>query len=712
MFFWRRVAPQVPEEGLKPTATPGYTRNFRDLNRLVSQGKSFSGYERNPFFLNLKGHGFADIGGLVGIDYDDDARAVAVQDWDRDGDLDLWVTNRTAPQVRLLQNNQPATKASVAIRLIGNGKTTNRNAIGARLTLWPASDSQRKHQQIRTVHAGDGFLAQSSAWTHFGLGESAQTMEDLSLSLKVAWPGGDVTTYAGLKAGARYLIRQDAQRPEVSELATVRLPPKPVEEASEDSGRHGFWVANRVPFPKLAYTDLAGATRSTTDWLGQPVLINLWATWCAPCLEELRDFGEHADALRSLGATVLALNVDHLEVIGGAVSNANAEDVLTRIGYHLPLGVARQENLGKIQVLIEYLCSRRTPLSIPSSFLVDAEGNVASVYLESVSWHQLARDLSLLQAPAAAQLERLTPRPGKWFASPGQIDRSAYLGDYATLFGRSGFPQESQRLYQMIKPQGETRTAQQYYNQAKAAAQQGLTNRAMEYYRAAIKLDPEYGQALTGLGALLLKQERAGDAKVLFEKALQVDPNHATALINLAMIDQAQGDDKSALQRLQKVIARNPGYAEAHLNLGSLLASMKRHDAAIPHLVQAVNLSPKWAPAHLNLASAYLETKQWKKAEQHYRQAQSLKPKMAFAHYGLGLVQAAQQNHAGAVASYRKAIGLGSRTPKSYTQLGLSYLALGNREIAGQAFRAALKLEPNYAPAKKALREAGFPPSK
>ncbi|MDF1786658.1 MAG: hypothetical protein P1U82_12375, partial [Verrucomicrobiales bacterium] len=135
MFFWRRVAPQIPEEGLKPTATPGYTRNFRDLNDKVAQGKSFSGYERNPLFMNLAGKGFSEVAGLFGVDYDDDARAVAVVDWDRDGDLDLWVTNRTAPQVRLLKNNQGAPGTSVAIRLIGNGTTTNRDAIGARLTL-------------------------------------------------------------------------------------------------------------------------------------------------------------------------------------------------------------------------------------------------------------------------------------------------------------------------------------------------------------------------------------------------------------------------------------------------------------------------------------------------------------------------------------------------------------------------------------------------
>ena len=65
MFFWRRVAPQIPEEGLKPTATPGYTRNFRDLNDLVSRGKSFSGYERNPFYLNLKGRGFSETAALL-----------------------------------------------------------------------------------------------------------------------------------------------------------------------------------------------------------------------------------------------------------------------------------------------------------------------------------------------------------------------------------------------------------------------------------------------------------------------------------------------------------------------------------------------------------------------------------------------------------------------------------------------------------------------
>jgi hypothetical protein len=87
MFFWGRVAPQTPEEELTPSAKPGYIRNFRNLNLRISEGNSFSGYERNPFFINLEGKGFANVSGLLGSDFDDDGRAVATADWDHDGDL-------------------------------------------------------------------------------------------------------------------------------------------------------------------------------------------------------------------------------------------------------------------------------------------------------------------------------------------------------------------------------------------------------------------------------------------------------------------------------------------------------------------------------------------------------------------------------------------------------------------------------------------------
>ena len=698
MFFWRRVAPQIPEEGLKPTATPGYTRNFRELNDLVSQGKSFSGYERNSLFLNRGGERFVDVGALVGVDFDDDARAVAVVDWDRDGDLDIWVTNRTGPQVRLLRNNHPSAASSVAIRLVGNGTTTSRDAVGARLTLWPASEPQLK--QIRTVRAGDGFLAQSSAWSHFGLGQSTDPLQ-----LSVAWPGGGIETFVEIEPGARHTIKQGqgrvARTPRV-ETEGIRV--RAGEPPADPPGR-GLWVVNRVPFPELKYTDEAGSLRSSTDFHGKPVLINLWATWCAPCIEELGEFAGHTGDLHSRGATVLALNVDGFSVSGGGTSDGRPEEVLSRLGYELPWGLANQDTVAMMEVLVEFLTSQRVPLPVPTGFLLDAAGNVAAVYFGAIGWEQLAGDLALLDAPPADQLRRASPRAGRWFANPRQIDRAAYLGDYATRFGANNFPAEAQRLFGLIEKGDGAPSAQDHYNQAKTAARQGMVEEAIRHYRAALQIEPEYGQALTGLGAIFLTRKRISEAETLFQQALKIDPNHATALVNLAMIDQARGEKERALGRLEKVIARNPEFAEAHMNIGSLLASEGRYNEAIQHLSKAADLSPRRPAVRLNLATVYMETQHWNEAEKQFQQVLQQSPDLAYAHFGLGTLQARQELHTRAVASYQKAISLGLKTPRSYTRLGLSLLAIGEREAGSEALRAALRLDPRYPAAKQALEE-------
>jgi thiol-disulfide isomerase/thioredoxin len=41
------------------------------------------------------------------------------------------------------------------------------------------------------------------------------------------------------------------------------------------------------PAPELTLTDIQGGSRSLADYRGQVVLVNLWATWCPPCKEEM-----------------------------------------------------------------------------------------------------------------------------------------------------------------------------------------------------------------------------------------------------------------------------------------------------------------------------------------------------------------------------------------------------------------------------------------
>lgn len=435
--------------------------------------------------------------------------------------------------------------------------------------------------------------------------------------------------------------------------------------------------------------------------------MNLWATWCAPCLGELRELGEHADELRSMGATVLALNVDGLNVDGVASTRSDPKRVLSRAGYDLPWGIARQENLAKVEILIEYLTSRRSSLSIPTSILVDAKGNTAAVYLEPVSWEQLKTDLASLNESPAVTLKRASPRSGRWFADPRQVDLASYLGDYATLFGINGFPEESQRLYELIRPEEGLRTAREFYNQAKSAAQQGQLEQAIEFYQNAIRIDPEYGRALTGLGAIFLNQKRVDEAEALFEKAISIDPNHATALINLATIEQMRGEVESAIARLKRVISINPEYHEAYLSLGSVLASMRQYDEAIQHMEKGVELNPKSVIGQLNLAKAYGARGRLEESEAGYRTVMALDPRMPYPHYGLGNLQALQKDHRAAVASYQKAISLGAKNAATLTKLGLSLIALGDKEPGIGALKSALEIDPRYPSAIQALQSLG-----
>ena len=104
---------------------------------LVRRGKSFSGYERHCCFLNTGQNRFANVSSASGFDYPDDGRSVSLVDWDLDGDLDVWLVNRTGPQTRFLRNEASNEHHFLAVRL--QGTACNRDAIGAAVKLTTAS---------------------------------------------------------------------------------------------------------------------------------------------------------------------------------------------------------------------------------------------------------------------------------------------------------------------------------------------------------------------------------------------------------------------------------------------------------------------------------------------------------------------------------------------------------------------------------------------
>ena len=150
--------PRAPSSPVDRSLEP-YLESLRALHERLDEGLSFSGNERNCAFLNpgRAGGPFANVSAVSGLDFPDDGRGVALFDLEGDGDLDVAISNRTAPRLRLMRNELPAGDRFVALYLEGDGAGTNRDAVGARVELETTDGTLR-----RSVRAGEGFLSQSS----------------------------------------------------------------------------------------------------------------------------------------------------------------------------------------------------------------------------------------------------------------------------------------------------------------------------------------------------------------------------------------------------------------------------------------------------------------------------------------------------------------------------------------------------------------------
>ena len=93
--------------------------------------------------------------------------------------------------------------------------------------------------------------------------------------------------------------------------ASIWLRPEQTPEMATAAPRSAGPV---MTLPEFVLSDVAGKARSIEEFAGRPLLINFWATWCAPCLREMPMFEavwQERSAARSL--QIVGIAIDRIE---------------------------------------------------------------------------------------------------------------------------------------------------------------------------------------------------------------------------------------------------------------------------------------------------------------------------------------------------------------------------------------------------------------
>jgi tetratricopeptide (TPR) repeat protein len=653
-FFWRQVVANSPNES-RPNQK--YEQAWNAINELIRSDRTWSGFERNVLYLNNRDGTFSDISGIAGLDFVEDSRTFALGDFDSDGRLEIVLKNRNSPQLRYLKNVLPDLPPIVSFRL--SGKKSNRDAIGARITIETASG-----RQTRTIRCGSGFLAQHTKELFFGLGDAKSPVH-----ATIEWPSGLSQKLRDLSVNHRIYVEEGLPP---SKQESYAKPQMLVEDTTASALGRVFpetfetWLLVPVLAPDFSLPDAFGQVRNLSSYRGRAVLLHFWS---AILSDSERMHGElqrsHEDWARK-GLQLITIDVETAE----KARNGRAQTLQGHDSF--PMLKASPDVIATYNLLFRQLFDRHRDMSVPLSFLVDPIGNIIKIYQKSFSKDKIEADFQTIPKTDAERLHKALPFAG--LTETYDFGRN-YLSLGFVFYDRGYFEQAMEFLGQAVKD--DPNSAEALYGLGSCYLQLQKTNEARDCFQRTLKLHASYPGTLpncwNNLGILAAREGNYDLAIENFQRALQIDSEHSIALQNLASAYRQKKDWPQAKSALERALALNPDDAEANYGLGIVYAQQNDTNRAYDYLQKAITLRPAYPEALNNLGILYLRT----------------------------------QRPGEAVKSFEESIRVVPAYDQAYLNLARVYVIQGDREKAKAVLRELLKQHPDHAKAKEELNQLG-----
>lgn len=646
-FFWRQVVNRSLASGGN---SKDYEQVWNAINEFIRSDYSWSGYQRNNFYLNNGDGSFTEASGVLGLDFLDDSRSFALADIEHDGRLEIILKNRTSPQIRVLHNQIQNLGFSVSFSL--KGTKSNRDAIGAVIEVETPDGRQRS-----TVRAGSGFLAQHTKVVLFGLGHAQNP-----LRVTVQWPSGIKQVFEDVPVKHQIHFEEG-----IAEFKAVPFRPQreiaPLSNASTIGhlpASSESWLVEPIQAPNFKLPDLQGSIYTLADAKQTPLALVFGKSDCSHSDKQLQALQKSWPKCKQNGLGLIAVIVgsDKVPTSKAAFSENHR--------FSFPILMSDEKTSAVYNIFHRYLYERRRDMELPTSFLINRKGEVVKVYSGFVDPERILKDW--LSAPAGTDetARRALPFPGHYFGN--------------------GFHHN-------------------YFTYGIAFLQYGYLDQALAFFKDAVARNPSYADAYYNIGTIYLNKSQFREARENLEKAVGLDPADADAWNNLGMIYGEQEHYDRALQSFQRAVALRPTYILALQNLVKLYVYQKRIDAAKRVLQKAIAIDPAQPDLHLGLATLLVNENDLAGAKIEFDRVVELSPGNAEALNDLGVVLMQTGDPAGALLNFEACLRVAPDFDMPYLNIALLLKSSGNLKSARDVLSKYLQNHPDNTAVLRAIRE-------
>ena len=217
--------------------------------------------------------------------------------------------------------------------------------------------------------------------------------------------------------------------------------------------------------------------------------------------------------------------------------------------------------------------------------------------------------------------------------------------------------------------------------------------KAMEAFKQAIRIDPDYALAHVNLGIAYGELGNYAKAMEAFKQAISIDPVNANAHLGVGNAYYEFGLYKDAIEAYKQVIRIDPDDAITYGNLGAAYLQLGFYKDAIETCKQAIRIDPDYALAHVNLGIAYGKLGNHTKKIEALKQAIRIDTDDGDAHYNLGITYGKLGNHTKAIGSFKQTIRIDTDYANAHLGLGIAYHLIGDSNSALNEYKILKELD-------------------